>query len=193
MYAFSIDNFHRSKDEVDGLLDLARHKFDALLAERSFIDSHEVSVRVLGNLALLPDDLRATMERVVAYSARHTRMVLNVCFSYTSRDELTSAIRSACECVADGSLEPEAIDEAVLEQFLYTRGSAPPQIIVRTSGEIRLSNFLLWQAAYAHLAFMDVLWPEISFWHLFAMCLTFQRTQAPAIGSSPPEAKGKTD
>eukprot|EP00300_Choanocystis_sp_HF-7_P038121 c54708_g1_i1.p2 GENE.c54708_g1_i1~~c54708_g1_i1.p2 ORF type:complete len:275 (-),score=41.06 c54708_g1_i1:109-933(-) len=178
VYAFSIDNFQRAADEVDGLLDLARRKFSELLAERDFIDEHRVRIRVLGNLALLPADLRAIMAEVEAVSAHHTRMTLNVCFAYTARDEITAAISTVAAQVAAGSLSPSDIDESAVDAAMYFGDSPPPDVVVRTSGEIRLSNFMLWQSSFAYLSFLSVLWPQLSFWHLAGVVLAYQRQAA---------------
>ncbi|XP_009700496.1 PREDICTED: dehydrodolichyl diphosphate synthase isoform X4 [Cariama cristata] len=135
VYAFSIENFKRSKEEVDGLMDLARQKFSRLLEEQCF---------------------------------------LNVCFAYTSRHEISNAVREMAWGVEQGLLEPSDVSESLLDKCLYTNNSPDPDLLIRTSGEVRLSDFLLWQTSHSCLVFQSVLWPEYSFWNLCEAILRFQ-------------------
>ncbi|XP_010294882.1 PREDICTED: dehydrodolichyl diphosphate synthase isoform X3 [Phaethon lepturus] len=135
VYAFSIENFKRSKEEVDGLMDLARQKFSRLLEEQCF---------------------------------------LNVCFAYTSRHEISNAVREMAWGVEQGLLEPSDVSESLLDKCLYTNNSPDPDLLIRTSGEVRLSDFLLWQTSHSCLVFQSVLWPEYTFWNLCEAILRFQ-------------------
>ncbi|KAK3576990.1 hypothetical protein CHS0354_005998 [Potamilus streckersoni] len=175
VYAFSIENFKRSKEEVDCLLELARQKFARLLEEKELIQKHEVCIHVLGNLSLLPRDLQELVADAVNLSKHNTRAVLNVCFAYTSRDEISTAIRELAEGVQMGMLKESDISEELLEKCLYTNKSADPDLLIRTSGEVRLSDFLLWQSSFSVLAFVKVLWPEFSIWHFYAAILHYQK------------------
>ncbi|KAL3881697.1 hypothetical protein ACJMK2_028101 [Sinanodonta woodiana] len=175
VYAFSIENFKRSKEEVDCLLELARQKFARLLEEKELIQKHEVCIHVLGNLSMLPRDLQELVADAVNLSKHNTRAVLNVCFAYTSRHEISIAIRELAEGVQVGLLKESDISEELLEKCLYTNKSADPDLLIRTSGEVRLSDFLLWQSSFSVLAFVKVLWPEFSIWHFYASILHYQK------------------
>lgn len=175
VYAFSIENFKRSKAEVDCLMELARKKFKRLMEEKDKIQEYGVCVRVLGNVSLLPNDIQEIIAEVVTYSKDNTRAILNVCFAYTSRDEMCTAMKEIAEGVSLGLIKDSDVSEALLEKSLYTGNSPNPDLLVRTSGEVRLSDFLLWQTAYSCLAFVKVLWPEFSRWHLYGCILHYQR------------------
>ncbi|XP_060569619.1 dehydrodolichyl diphosphate synthase complex subunit DHDDS-like [Ruditapes philippinarum] len=175
VYAFSIENFKRSKDEVDCLMELARQKFARLLEEKELIQKHEVCVRVLGNVSLLPEDVQRTVAEVINLSKNNTRATLNVCFSYTSRDEICTAVKEMAEGVESGEILESDISEEMLERCLYTNRSRHPDLLIRTSGEVRLSDFLLWQSTFSVLSFLEVLWPDFSIWHLYAAVLHYQR------------------
>ncbi|XP_070568689.1 dehydrodolichyl diphosphate synthase complex subunit DHDDS-like isoform X1 [Ptychodera flava] len=175
VYAFSIENFKRSKDEVDGLMELARQKFARLMEEKDSIQKYGVCVRVLGDISMLPKDVQELISEAVEFSKNNDRAILNVCFAYTSRHEMTTAVKELATGVEEGLLRPSDVSEHLLEKCLYTSHSADPDLLVRTSGEVRLSDFLLWQSSYSVLSFVKVLWPEFSIWHLFAAVLHYQR------------------
>lgn len=178
VYAFSIENFKRSKEEVDGLMHLAREKFERLLEEKDEIMKHGVCIRVLGDLTLLPKDLQAVIADAMYLSRNNTRAILNVCMAYTARHEITNAFKELSWGVNKGLIKPSDISEEVMEKCFYTRHSPDPDLLVRTSGEVRLSDFLLWQSSYSVLAFVDVLWPEYSIWHFFSGILYYQRNHS---------------
>lgn len=125
----------------------------------------------------LPRDVQEAVARVVVMSRNNHRATLNVCFPYTAQDEIAAATRQLAIGVRDGLIRAEDVDDALLELCLYTRHCPEPDLLIRTSGEVRLSDFLLWQSAYSHLCFMDVLWPEFTWYHLAAAILAYQRKQ----------------
>lgn len=174
VYAFSIENFKRCKEEVDYLMELAREKFSQLLQEREFLDKNGVRVRVLGNLSFLPTDIRELMVEGMEMTKHNDRAVLNVCVAYTSREEICSAMKDVAEGVSRELIHPSDVSEDLLERCFYSDDSDPPDLLIRTSGEVRLSDFLLWQSSYSVLLFMPVLWPEFSRWHLYAGILHYQ-------------------
>jgi len=178
VYAFSIENFKRSKEEVDGLMELARQKFARLQEEKEELDKHGVCIRVLGNITLLPKDIQEMIAEASNFTKHNSRAILNVCFSYTSRDEICTAMREVAEGVQQGLIQESDISEELLSRCLYTNKSPDPDLLVRTSGEVRLSDFLLWQTTYSVLSFMRVLWPEFSVWHLYGGILHYQRNHA---------------
>ncbi|XP_071309627.1 dehydrodolichyl diphosphate synthase complex subunit DHDDS isoform X2 [Agelaius tricolor] len=147
VYAFSIENFKRSKEEVDGLMDLARQKFSRLLEEQENLKKHGVCIRVLGDLPLLPVDIQELIAQAVLATRSYNKCFLNVCFAYTSRHEISNAVREMAWGVEQGLLEPSDVSESLLDKCLYTNNSPDPDLLIRTSGEVRLSDFLLWQKA----------------------------------------------
>ncbi|KAH8021543.1 hypothetical protein HPB51_015939 [Rhipicephalus microplus] len=175
VYAFSIENFKRSKDEVDGLLDLALQKLRNMLNEMDKIHEHGVCIRVLGNLSYLPVELQQVVAEVVHETQGNSRCFLNICLSYTSRDEICKAMQELATGVEKGILSPNDVSEAALSQAMYSRKSRDPELLIRTSGEVRLSDFMLWQSSRSVIEFTTVLWPEFTIWHLLAAILCYQR------------------
>ena len=153
LYAFSRENWARSDQEVRALIGLLGI---AVRDETPELARQGIRVRLLGRLDELPDDTRDEVEEAIAATAEGTRMTLNVAFNYSGRSELVDAVR---RCLADG-LRPADLDEAALEARLYTAGLPEPDLLIRTGGDQRISNFLIWQAAYAELYFCDRLWPD---------------------------------
>ncbi|KAJ8959197.1 hypothetical protein NQ318_022459 [Aromia moschata] len=145
VYAFSIENFKRSKDEVDGLMKLAKEKFQKLLGEKEKIMNEGVCIRIIGNLLLLPEDLRKVIAEAMLLTKDNNKAILNVAFSYTSRDEIATSMKTIVDGVDQQHIQIDDISEELISQCLYTNMSPDPDLLVRTSGEIRLSDFLLWQ------------------------------------------------
>ncbi|XP_035382569.1 dehydrodolichyl diphosphate synthase complex subunit DHDDS [Electrophorus electricus] len=174
VYAFSIENFKRSQEEVDGLMQLAKEKFLRLLDEQENLRKHGVCIRVLGDLTLLPDDLQRLIAKSVVATRAHNKCFLNVCFAYTSRHEIANAVKEMAWGVEQGLLHSSDVSEALLSQCLYSSRSPNPDLLIRTSGEVRLSDFLLWQTSHSCLVFQSVLWPEYSFWNLCEAILQYQ-------------------
>ncbi|KAJ1176210.1 hypothetical protein NDU88_001493 [Pleurodeles waltl] len=178
VYAFSIENFKRSKEEVDGLMELAREKFARLLDEQENLEKHGVQIRVLGDLSLLPEDIQKLIAQTVMETRSYNKCFLNVCFAYTSRQEMANAVQEMAWGVEQGLLEPSDVSESLLDKCLYTNNSPNPDLLIRTSGEVRLSDFLLWQTSHSCLVFQPVLWPEYSFWNLCEAVLQYQLNQS---------------
>lgn len=175
VYAFSIENFKRSKQEVDGLMELARQKISKLMDEKDLIDKHGLCFRVIGNISLLPKDIQQTLAKAVQMTKNNTKAILNVCFAYTSREEIATGMKVIAEGVQQGYIMESDISEDLLTKCLYTNKSPDPDLLVRTSGEVRLSDFLLWQSSFSVFSFIQVLWPDYSIWHLYAGVLHYQR------------------
>ncbi|XP_028837374.1 dehydrodolichyl diphosphate synthase complex subunit DHDDS isoform X1 [Denticeps clupeoides] len=174
VYAFSIENFKRSKEEVDGLMELAKQKFVRLLEEKENLEKHGVCIRVLGDMSLLPLDLQEIIAQAVVATRAHNKCFLNVCFAYTSRHEIANAVKEMAWGVQQGLIKSSDVSDELLSQCLYSRNSPNPDLLIRTSGEVRLSDFLLWQTSYSCLVFQSVLWPEYSFWNLCEAILQYQ-------------------
>ncbi|HET9275170.1 MAG TPA: polyprenyl diphosphate synthase, partial [Gemmatimonadales bacterium] len=146
-------------------------------AEREELRRNGVSVRVLGDLGRLGSAARGAVDRIIAETSSGQGLVLNLCISYGSRDEIARAARQLAEEAAAGRLDPADIDEAAIAARLYTASLPDPDLLIRTSGEMRLSNFLLWQVAYAELWVTPVLWPDFTRRHLWQAILDFQRRE----------------
>ena len=161
VYAFSTENWKRPQDEVDALMDLFR-KYLKEAAETMF--QRGVAVRVLGDLTPLPEDIRAQIAEVdeIADSLGPDAATASLCINYGGRDEIKNAVKALAEDVKAGKLDPADITEDSISARLYTAHMPDPDLIIRPSGEIRTSNFLLWQSAYSEYYFTDVLWPDFS-------------------------------
>ena len=153
IYAFSRENWRRSGDEVETLIGLLE---GAIRDETPELIEQGVQVRLAGRLEELPAHTRVSIEQAISATAAGSRMVLNVAFNYSSRSEIVDAVRA----YADDGNALAALDEGGLASYLYTAGLPDPDLLIRTGGEQRVSNFLLWQAAYAELYFCDCYWPD---------------------------------
>jgi len=172
LYSFSTENWRRPMAEVSFLMGLLRRFVENDLAE---LNEAGVRVRIIGSRDDLAPDLRALVERAEAVTRDNAGLTLVVAFNYGSRDEITRLARGLAQEVAAGRLAPEAIDETMLSSRLDTSGLPDPDLVIRTSGETRISNFLLWQAAYAELVFTPVLWPDFDRTALEEALAEFQR------------------
>ena len=163
LYSFSTENWSRPEDEVDGLMELLaqylRDELDELL-------TNGIRLRAIGELDQLPPEVRMLLAGVMAATADNTGLTLVLALSYGSRAEIRSAIIEIAKAVKEGQLEPEDIEDDLISSALYTADLPDPDLLIRTSGEMRLSNFLLWQLAYAELYVTDVAWPDFREAHL---------------------------
>lgn len=175
VYAFSIENFKRERKEVEALLNLAKEKFEVLVSEEEKLKKHGVRVKIIGNVSYLPKDVQDVIRKAERVTENNSEATLNVAFSYTSREEITHAVHEASKMVEQGDLKPAEVDQDLLERLMYTSHSSPPDLLIRTSGETRLSDFLLWQASSSITYFTPVLWPEFSIWQLLAGVFMYQR------------------
>jgi undecaprenyl diphosphate synthase len=167
LYAFSSQNWSRPIDEVTGLMHLLR---EFLVDERSEILDNGIRLEALGDLERLPEMVRSPLDELRAASAHNKDMVLTLALSYGGRESIARAAREAARDVASGKVRAEDIDEARLGSYLPTNHLPPLDLLIRTSGEQRVSNFMLWELAYAELVFVDVMWPEFRREHLY-QCL----------------------
>ena len=170
-YAFSTENWKRPQHEVDLLMHLFA---TTLVRELPLFHQENVRLRFLGDLTRLPDQTREVFEQGLAETADHTGMTLALAVNYGARAELARAARLLAERVAAGELDASAIDEAAVSGELYTAGLPDPELLIRTSGELRLSNFLLWQLAYSEFYVTDTLWPDFDRWELLRAIRSFQ-------------------
>jgi undecaprenyl diphosphate synthase len=171
LYTFSVENWQRPVREVDALMTILRQ---TLKAERRDLRDHNVRLQVVGRTAELPASVRREIAATQEYLAASTGMLLNLALSYGGRAELVDAARRMIADARDRRLEPEALDEALFASYLYTAGLPDPDLLIRTSGEMRISNFLLWQLAYTELWITDTLWPDFRRRHLFQAVADYQ-------------------
>jgi len=174
LFAFSSENWGRPQDEVEALMKLLR---TFLQREVARMMERGIRLRIIGELDRLPAQVRTILDDMVERSAGNRELVLTLALSYGGRNELVRAARRLAGEAAAGRLDPGAIDEARLAAALDTAGLPDPDLMIRTSGETRLSNFLLWQAAYAEFVFLDVLWPDFSATDLRAALAEFARRE----------------
>lgn len=174
VYAFSIENFKRSEEEVNDLLELTREKLRRLLEEKEKLTERGIKIRIIGNLSLLPPDIIKLIAEAELITKDNSKAILNVAFSYTAQDEMTQSISQIVNGLKSGSLDESDVNMALFENCLYTRSIPPPELIIRTSGETRLSDFLLCQGSFSYLHFTGVLWPELTAWDFLWAIFKYQ-------------------
>lgn len=163
LYSFSSENWSRPATEIGELMKLLRYYLRSELAN---MHKEGIRVRIIGERRRLPSDIVELIEHAEDLTHDNKALTLTLALSYGGRQEITHAARGLAKAVERGQLQADAIDEHVLRSFLFTGGMPDPDMIIRTSGEKRISNFLLWQSAYAEFVFMDVLWPDFGATHL---------------------------
>ena len=157
VYAFSTENWGRPQAEVDALMELVCKGVEMNAAE---LCEQGIKVEVIGERSRFSDKVNGAIERITSVTAAGELMTLVLALNYSSRSEITAAVQAIAKRVAAGELQAEAIDEQTITQSLYTASMPDPDLIIRTSGECRLSNFMMWQASYSEFYFTDVLWPD---------------------------------
>ena len=178
LYALSTENLKRPKRELDEIFKLLKEKsLEYLNDER--LRKHGIRVKIIGRKNLLPMDVREALERLEEATSKYNNLYLNVAIAYGGRAEIVDASKNLIKDVLSGKIKADEIDEDVLEKYLYTSDipNHEPDMIIRTSGEERISNFLLWQSAYSELVFLDVYWPEFRKIDLMRAIRTYQKRQ----------------
>ena len=174
VFGFSTENWSRPEDEVSDLMGLVRTYVASDLAK---LAKEGVRLRILGRRQGLPDDIARIVDKAEADTAHNDRFFLQVAFNYGGRADLVDAARALAKEAAEGRLDPETIDEDAVSRRLSTGGTPDPDLVIRTSGEQRLSNFLLWETAYSEFVFQDVLWPDYNAAYLHAAIEEFQKRE----------------
>jgi undecaprenyl diphosphate synthase len=174
LYAFSQENWERPRAEIEALMELLTRYIDS---ERKELVRRGVRVRVMGETERLSSSARAALDRLLAETARGTHLILNLGISYGGRWEIARAARDLARLAARGELDPESIDEARFAKELATSNLPDPDLLIRTSGEFRVSNFLLWQIAYTEIHVTEVLWPDFGQEDFFEAIYDFQRRE----------------
>jgi undecaprenyl diphosphate synthase len=171
LYTFSIENWQRPAREVSALMTILRQ---TLRAERKELDANNVRLQVIGRTADLPSAVRDEILATQKFLSKNTGLQLNLALSYSGRAEIVDAARRLLRDASEMKLDPSHVDEEFFESYLYTTGLPDPDLLIRTSGEMRISNFMLWQLAYTELWITDTLWPDFRRKHLFEAVAEFQ-------------------
>lgn len=174
LYAFSTENWERPKYEVTGLMELL---VETIRKETETLNRNNIRMHVIGDMNMLPEDARKELSESLEMTSHNTGLNLVMALSYSSRWELMEAVKKIATDVKEGKLEVDAISQDTLQQYLCTSEFPDPELMVRTSGEYRISNFLLYQLAYAELYFTDVRWPDFRKENLYEAILDFQRRE----------------
>jgi undecaprenyl diphosphate synthase len=164
LYTFSLENWRRPRSEVSGLM---RFLKEVLRSEYLELRENNIRLSAMGRLEMLPKGTLNTLNETIEKLSDNSGMVLNLCLSYSGRAEIADAARSLAQACSRGEIKAEEIDEGSFARALYLPGLPDPDLLIRTSGELRVSNFLLWQLAYAEIIVTDVLWPDFREEHLF--------------------------
>lgn len=159
LYAFSTENWSRPKDEVDGLMSLL---VSTIESETPTLNKNNIRLNAIGDLDSLPAGVREKLQKAIGSTSTNTGLVLTLALSYSSRWEIVNAVKNICTDIKNGNLDVDAINEQAFSLYLTTREMPDPELVIRTSGEQRISNFLLWQCAYSEFYFSSVLWPDFS-------------------------------
>ena len=172
LYAFSTENWSRSKTEVDALMGLLLEFFRSEIDE---LDAKKVRILILGEKDKLPDAQREALHTAETRTAHNKGLKLNIAINYGGRAELTRAARCIAQAAVRGELDPDSVDESTVEHYLYTAGLPDVDLLIRTSGEMRLSGFMLWQCAYAEFLFPKKLWPDFTLQDYHACLAEYQQ------------------
>ena len=174
LYTFSTENWNRPNDEVDTLMSLLS---ETLLKEAAELFSKGVRLHVIGEVEKLPTLVREQLLNVVELTKENSKGNLVLALSYGSKREILNAVKEIAQEVKEGKISVEDINEKLFENHLYTKDLPPVDLLIRTSGEVRISNFLLWQIAYAELQFLDIFWPDFQEEHLYQCIINYQNKE----------------
>ena len=159
VYAFSTENWKRTEEEVGALMLLLQNYIEDFLKR---VDTDNVKIKILGDITRLPKGLQKSIEKCIAKTENNTGIVFNIAFNYGGRDEIVKAVQKIAKKVKDGEIDINQIEEKTVENELYTAGQPDPDLLIRTSGEMRTSNFLPWQLVYSEFLFMQKYWPDFT-------------------------------
>jgi len=174
LYAFSTENWNRPKLEVDTLMKVL---INSLKNELKTLLDNNIKLNAIGNLDLLPKSAQKELLNVINKTKDNTKMTLTLALSYGSREEMVNAVKNICDKVKNNIISIDSIDDSIINEHLYTRNLPDVDLLIRTSGEHRISNFLLWQIAYAELYFTDILWPDFKEQDLYEAIISYQKRE----------------
>lgn len=174
LYAFSTENWERPREEVMALMDLL---VQTILKEIDSLEKNEVRLKVIGDIDMLPENCHSTLLEAIDRTSSNERITLILALSYSSRWEIQKAVQEIARDVKKGQIQPEDIDQHTISKYLETRNYPDPELLIRTSGEKRISNFLLWQIAYSELYFTETLWPDFKKENFFEAVIAYQNRE----------------
>lgn len=174
LYAFSTENWNRPKLEVETLMKVL---INSLKKELTTLQKNNIKLKAIGNLEKLPKSAQKELLDVIDKTKDNTQMTLTLALSYGSREELVSAVKNICSKVKNNIISIDTIDDSIINEHLYTQNLPDVDLLIRTSGEHRISNFLLWQIAYAELYFTDILWPDFKEQDLYEAIISYQKRE----------------
>ncbi|MNF40797.1 Ditrans,polycis-undecaprenyl-diphosphate synthase [compost metagenome] len=174
LYAFSTENWNRPKLEVETLM---RVLINSLKKELTTLENNNIKLNAIGNLEKLPKSAQKELQDVMNKTKNNTRLTLTLALSYGSREEIVNAVRNISDKVKNNIISLESIDDSIINEHLYTQNLPEVDLLIRTSGEHRISNFLLWQIAYAELYFTDILWPDFKEQDLYEAIVSYQKRE----------------
>lgn len=174
VYAFSTENWRRPKEEVGVLMTLLT---EYLKRELNELHENKVQIRMIGNMSQLPLEAQQELKNSMKRTQNNSGLILNLALNYGGRAEITHAVQKICEATVQGKLKPKDITEEVIDRALFTSGLPDPDLLIRTSGEMRLSNFLLWQLAYTEIVVTECLWPDFDSEELAKAITAFQKRE----------------
>ena len=174
LYAFSTENWNRPKLEVETLMKVL---INSLKKELPTLQKNNIKLTAIGNLEQLPKSAQKELLDVIEKTKDNTKMTLTLALSYGSRDEIVNAVRNICNKVKNNIISIDTIDDSIINEHLYTQNLPDVDLLIRTSGEHRISNFLLWQIAYAELYFTDILWPDFKEQDLYEAIISYQKRE----------------
>ncbi|MCS6895685.1 MAG: isoprenyl transferase [Bacteroidia bacterium] len=174
LYAFSTENWQRPVEEVSGLMQLLSHVIDQ---EEESLIRQDVRLRVIGDWQTLPESVRRRLDGLLRRTAAGSRLTLTLALSYGGRQDILQAVRAIAQQVNQGRLNPQDISDTVFRSFLWTRDLPDPELLIRTSGEQRISNFLLWESAYTEFVFLPILWPDFRREHFYQAIWEYQQRE----------------
>lgn len=174
LYAFSTENWNRPKMEVDALMKLL---INSLKTELKTLQENNIRLNAIGNLEMMPENARKELLDVIERTKNNSRLTLTLALSYGSREELVNSVKKICHKVKNNIISIDDIDDSIINEHIYTQNLPDVDLLIRTSGEHRISNFLLWQIAYAELYFTDVLWPDFNEENLYEAIISYQKRE----------------
>lgn len=174
LYAFSTENWNRPKLEVETLMKLL---IRSLQKELVTLQKNNIKLNAIGNIDLMPKSAQKELQEVIEKTKNNTRMTLTLALSYGSREEIVSAVKKISDKVKNNIISIDSIDDSIINEHLYTQNLPDVDLLIRTSGEHRISNFLLWQIAYAELFFSEVMWPDFREEHLYEALISYQKRE----------------
>jgi len=174
LYAFSTENWNRPKDEVQGLMALL---VSTIKDELSTLKKNNVKLKAIGDIGLLPDKTQHSLQKAMQLTASNTGLTLILALNYSGRWDITQAMKKIAKSVEKGELSANQLDESIIDKYMDTAGVPDPELLIRTSGEMRISNFLLWQSAYTELFFTEVLWPDFRKEHFEKAIIAYMKRE----------------